>query len=238
MFVFNSMFNGSELLIFIVGLIVIFASLAFSLIEGVFWQKQNPGKLGFKWGYFFIVNTLLGNGLFFAVLFFYNMRNGYGGGEMFIAALFLLTFLFCAIKALQRQRWALVLTTLLSFNILLFVVNFFYLRNRWPEFVAEKTEQLEAQGINLGDGGEASIGGEFVKIIQHLSNRWRQLQKNWRLATFGAGVWVLGVAVFVFFFQPYGGYMSDDEALDMLTIMFVPSVLALGLYWVYDKFVR
>lgn len=130
------------------------------------------------------------------------------------------------------------ITTLLSFNIVLFIVNFVYLRNRWPEFVADKTEQLEAKGINLGEGGEASAEVEFGKLIQNLSNSWRQMQKNWRLAIFGAGVWVLGVAVFVFLFKPYGDYMWDDDVLDMLAIMFMPAVLALGLYWVYEKFVR
>ena len=231
------MFNELEILSFAVGVIVMFASLIFALEKGGLWQEQNPEKLGFKWGYFFISSTLMGNSLLFAALFFHSGDTGDGGVALFYAALFLLTVL-CGIKALQRQTWALLLTTLLSFNIVLFIVNLFYLRNRWPEFVAEKTEQLEAKGINLDEGGEASAGVEFEKVIQNLSNSWRQMQKNWRLAIFGAGVWVLGVAVFVFFFQPYGGYMTNDEVLDMLTIMFMPAILALGLYWVYEKFVR
>ena len=231
------MSSGLEILIFSVGVMVIFGALAFSIHEGRLWQEQNPGKLGFKWGYFFIFSTLVGNSLLFPTLFSFYYGDDAGGGALLYVVHILLMVL-CAIKALQRKRWALVLTTLISFNILLFGVNFFYLRNRWSEFVAEQTEQLEAQGINLGDGVEASVIGEFEEKIHNLSNSWRQMQKQWRLATFGAGVWVLGVAVFVFFFQPYGGYVSNDEVMDMLTIMFIPSALALGLYWVYEKFVR
>lgn len=224
------MFSELEIAGYAATAVIAVVSLIFALVQGGKWEQQNTGKLGFKWGYFFILSTLLGNGLLFLVLLFVTLDEGDEEAALFVAGILAL-LVTCAIKALQRRRWALVLTTLLSFNVLWIFINFFYLRNRWSEFVEERRERLEAAGHSMGGGNEVGAGVGVERGI-------RKLSKSWRLAIFGAAAWVLGVAVFVFLFQPYGRYMRDDDMLHMLSVMFMPTVLALGLYWVYERYVR
>jgi hypothetical protein len=38
---------------------------------------------------------------------------------------------------IQRKRWAWVVTTIFSFNIFTWIINYIYGRNRWSEFVSE-----------------------------------------------------------------------------------------------------
>lgn len=205
-------------------------SLVIAAIDGAHWEKNNPGKLGFKWGYFFIFSTMLGNGLAFLVSLLSALDHGHGEKALFFAGM-VVAVVFCAIVALQRRKWALVLTTLLSLNILYIVINFFYLRNRWSEFTAEHAERVEARGLLGSDGGEFVAGSTVERGV-------KQLSKRWRLALFCSAAWVLAVALFVFLFQPYGSYMRNDDMLHMLSVMFMPTVLALGLYWAYEKYIR
>jgi hypothetical protein len=63
---------------------------------------------------------------------------------------------------IQRKRWAWVGGTILSFNILVWIINYIYGRNRWGEFVGEPYNSAEdvppAQSVGTqanGDTGQA-----------------------------------------------------------------------------------
>ena len=134
-------------------------------------------------------------------------------------------------------QWALVLTTLLSLNGAWIVINFFYLRNRWSEFEAERTERLEASGHTVNGAKGAGMKIAIERGINAVERSIKKLSKSWRLAIFGAVAWVLAVAVFVFLFEPYGS-MRDDDMMHMLFVMFMPTSLVLGLYGIYEWLVR
>ena len=54
----------------------------------------------------------------------------------------------------------------------------------------------------------------------------------------GVGLWGLAVLLFVILFEPFGGYMSDDELLYSLKVfLFPPAIIALGHYG-FEKFVK
>jgi hypothetical protein len=197
-------------------IIISVIALAIAFLLGKRWEQKNPSKLGFKWGYFFICQAFLVYGLVFLKMSSILFTDGSGEVALVVAGLGVV--LVVMTKAFQRRSWALVLTTLLSLNILWIVINFFYLRNRWSEFAEERAERL-----GLSGAVEQSVG---------------KVSKSWRLAFFGAVVWVLAVALFVFLLEPYGGYMNDDEMLHMLSVVFMPAVLALALFWLYERYVR
>ena len=192
------------------GVAIISLSIAFE--KGAKWEKNNPDKLGFKWGYFFIFNTLLGHGLLLASLLLAFLFLGLGAidegraDELLIVGTLFAALIFISTKALKRRKWALVLLTLLSLNLLLIMINIIYLRNRCAEF-SEGQPQLP------------------------------RFLKRWRLAFFGSLVWILVIATFTILFQPYGR-MYGGDFLHMLSVMMFTLLLALALLWIYDKFVR
>ncbi|MFT5742305.1 MAG: hypothetical protein ACI86S_000363 [Paracoccaceae bacterium] len=222
------MFSELEIAGYSAMAVIAVVSLVFAMVKGRKWENQNPSKLGFMWGYFFILSTLLGNGLLFLAVLFATLGEG---RAVLLFAGFVALLVICATKALQRRRWALVLTTLLSFNVVWIIINFSYLRNRWSEFEEERAERLEAEGHAVSSAGD---GGMTIVVERGI----KKLSKSWRLAIFGAVAWVLAVAVLVFLFEPYGSYMPNDDMVHMLFVMlFMPTSSALGLYWIYERFI-
>ena len=230
------MFSELEIAGFAATAVIAVVSLVFALVKGRGWKEENTSKLGFKWGYFFIISTLLANGLLFLAAFFVTVYEGNVEAALFWAGAVALLVI-SARKAFQRRRWALVLTTLLSLNGAWIVINLFYLRNRWSEFAAERAERLEAAGhtVNSVEGAGVTIAAK--RSINAVERGIKKLSKSWRLAIFGAVAWVLVVGVFVFLFEPYGS-MRDDDMMHMLFVMFMPTSLVLGLYWTYERLVR
>jgi hypothetical protein len=225
------MFSELEIASFAATAVITLVPLLIALALGKKWDDENKSlKLGFKWGYFFILFTLLGNGLLLFVGGVLALYEGEFSVALFFAGTAALLVISAA-NALQRRRWALVLTTLLSFNVLWIFINLFYLRNRWSELAAERAERLEAAGHTVNNVWGA---GMTIAVEQGI----KKLSKSWRLAIFGGVAWVLAVAVFVFLFEPYGSYMRDDDMMHMLSVMFMPTSLALGLYWIYDRLIR
>jgi|GEM_PF-6451816 len=150
-------------------------SLVISLVQGSKWEENNPGKLGFKWGYFFVFSMFLGNGFVLIALSIFV-------GEISFAlfsAVVIVVLVVVVVEALQRNKWALVLVTLLSLNVFWMIINFFYLRNRWAEFEMERAEQLGpstvrrksedtiAKGHMLTSGYRTKkMAGEMVKAYK------------------------------------------------------------------------
>ncbi len=187
------------------------------------WEENNPGKLGFKWGYFFIINTALINTLIFSLAIYATLR--YGEFGMFILMIALLAGLLAsAHQALARRKWALILTTLLSFNIIWYIINTFYLKHRWQEISEEVAVQEGGLGHYISGGNDAlGIGG---------------LSRDWRKVLFAVTTWIIAVFIYVVIFKPYGYHLRADDYSHIMLIAFLPSGAVIFLYWSYTKFVR
>lgn len=190
-------------------------SLILALWHGSVWENKNPEKLGFKWGYFVIYNTLINNMLLFGFFTFSGIDEAEIGLFLFgIVALSASAAL--AYFSIQRKRWALVTSTILSLNPLWMIVNIAYLRNRWPEFRAE-----------CSSDGKQPVG-----------ERLKSLPREMRMAIFASIAWLVCVPSYVFLFEPYGRYMRDDDVTHMIGVMLVPVIIGFGLFMIYRKFVR
>lgn len=190
-------------------------SLILALWNGGKWEEKHPEKLGFKWGYFVIYNTLINNILLFGFLIWAGVDEEDIGLFIFGAAALAASFA-VAYFSIQRHRWALVVSTLLSLNPLWMLINIFYLKNRWGEF------QSEVQ----------TVDGQTAKA------RLQTLPRDMRLALFAAVSWGVCVPSYVFLFKPYGRYMRDDDTLHMIGVIFIPIIIGLGLFSIYRKFIR
>lgn len=190
-------------------------SLILALWHGGAWERNNPGKLGFKWGYFVIYNTLINNIILFSFLTWAGIDEG-EPGLLFFGVVALAVSVGIACFSILRQRWALVISTILSLNPLWMLVNIFYLKNRWPEFRTESSTEAEAP----------------------TAERLKSLPRDVRVALFAAVAWIVCVPSFVFLFQPYGRYMRDDDITHIFGVILLPVILGFGLFGLYRKFVK
>ncbi|HEX7515689.1 MAG TPA: NAD(P)-dependent alcohol dehydrogenase [Chthoniobacterales bacterium] len=86
-------------------------------------QRRNPGKRGYRWGYYFSVMSFiagLGLGAF--------LESG-ATAVIICGVIYALLAWFFA----QRCHWAWVALTILSFNPIAWIINGIYLRKRWAE---------------------------------------------------------------------------------------------------------
>ena len=133
------MFSEIEIAGLVVFGVIALISLFIAFVKGAKWEKHNPDKLGFKWGCFFIFNSLFGHGLLLAFLLFEAIDEG-REDVLLIAGTLFAALVFISTKAPKRRKWALVLLTLLSLNLFWIMININYLRNRWSEFNEEPTQ--------------------------------------------------------------------------------------------------
>ena len=86
-------------------------------------QRRNPGKKGYRWGYYFGLMSVLG-GLLLGMMF--------ESGVVAVLACGLVYAVLAWFFA-RRHRWAWITLTILSFNPIAWVINAIYLRKRWAE---------------------------------------------------------------------------------------------------------
>jgi hypothetical protein len=190
-------------------------SLFLSLLHGSAWEKDNPEKLGFKWGYFVIYNTLIGNTIISGSFAWIGIDQA-EAVLLFLGIVMLVISAGIAYFSIIRIRWALVVSTILSLNPLWMVINIFYLKNRWHEFKSESSK---------GDRGFSL-------------EKFKALPRDVRIALFVAIVWVVCVPYFTFLFKPYGRYMRDDDLLHMFGVIVLPIVIWLALFHLFRRYVR
>ena len=135
-------------------------------------------------------------------------------GLLFFGIVALVSSAGIAYFSILRQRWALIVSTILSFNPLWMFINIAYLKNRWPEF--------RAKGL--------------TKAGTPLSAKLKDLPRAIRGAVLSAITWMVCSLSFVFLFQPYGGYMRDDDIAHMFGVILLPVAIGLGLFFLYRKF--
>ena len=92
-------------------------------------RERNPEKRAYRWGYYFSMMAFFGSLLLGRIL-------DYGMTSMIIFGLIYgaLAWFFA-----QRQRWAWIALTILSFNPIAWIINAIYLRKRWTEEPAPTT---------------------------------------------------------------------------------------------------
>ena len=217
--------NEIEAILYAVLGVIALVSLFFAISQNRKWEQENPSRLGFRWGYFFIFSTIAGHGL--VAIYFVLGAFEDGDFRRILIGLVALTFLiFVGSQAHGRRRWALFLVTVLSLNLLWMFINLVYLRNRWSEFREESNfrNPKTPKQTEVGEDTETEAA--------------QRLPQAWRLVFFAGVSWVLAVGVFVVLFSPYGSYMRDDDMMHMIYVMFLPSGVGMGLYWAYERFVR
>lgn len=127
-------------------------------------------------------------------------------------------------QALARRKWALILTTLLSLNILWYVINIFYLKHRWHELSEEAALHRGGLSQHISGGTDAlGVGG---------------LSRDWRKVLFAIATWIIAVFIYVVIFKPYGNHLRSDDYIHIILTAFLPSGAVIFLYWSYTKFVR
>ncbi len=99
------------------------APIVVALVLNRRFQRRNPGKRPYRWGlYFSILSFLGGMGLGFML-------------ESGVSAVIVCGIIYAVLAWFfaQRHHWAWIALTILSFNPVAWIINFFYLRKRWAE---------------------------------------------------------------------------------------------------------
>ena len=113
---------------------VILIALIVAFTHATIWHKRNNSLLGFKWGFFIIYSTMLTYLTFSGFLsagFINSGEIGKAGTAtigIFIASIALF------VLSLRRNRWAIIIVTILSLTPIIWIINIFYIKNRWQEF--------------------------------------------------------------------------------------------------------
>ncbi len=89
-------------------------------------QRHNPGKRPYRWGYFLSVQSLIG-GIGLGI----SLESG-AGAVIVCGLVYAVLAWFFAL----RRHWAWIILTILSFNPVAWIINFIYLRKRWAEDAA------------------------------------------------------------------------------------------------------
>ena len=97
----------------------IFAAVAFNRR----FKQRNPGKRGYKWGYYFSMLAFVA-GLILGLFLEWGAT-----GVIVCGLLYAVLAWFFA----KRQHWAWITLTVLSFNPIVWIINAIYLRKRWAE---------------------------------------------------------------------------------------------------------
>src|SRR5262249_9470486 len=87
------------------------------------YKRLNPGNRPYRWGYYFSVMSFIA-GILLGLL----LESGIGA-VIICAVIYAVLAWFFAL----RYHWAWITLTILSFNPLAWIINFFYLRKRWAE---------------------------------------------------------------------------------------------------------
>ena len=209
---------------FVIGLLCLLLAWPIGVFENQRLRDSHPESKPFAWGYTFSYAILLSAivlGLFVLISFL--------GGEIRYRAenYAVLELVGCLLSgwisfyAIRRRRWALVVVTILSLSIWYWVINFFYLRNRWEELAPSNQESLN----NVLKA--TSKGSHWISALRE---RYAQLDVYQRLSISGGTVWI--VVSFLYFIS-FDEFDTSRERSSAMFLMFVPPLLALTLRTLY-----
>jgi NADPH:quinone reductase-like Zn-dependent oxidoreductase len=114
---------GPVLVVLVLIAVVIVVPLVFALALNRRFQRRNPGKKPYRWGYYLSILSFIG-GIGLGIIL-----------EAGVGALIACGLIYAVLAWFfaQRHRWAWVTLTIFSFNPVAWVINFIYLRKRWAE---------------------------------------------------------------------------------------------------------
>lgn len=117
-----------EIVIFIVALVV-----AFMVNKRA--QAAHPLRQSFVWGYFQTLELLINVvfGALLGLIMASQMMGAFAAPEVVMIVVFGVPLFILGLLAFKRNRIALVIMTVISSNPVLWIINFFYLKNRWEE---------------------------------------------------------------------------------------------------------
>ena len=114
---------GPDLIVLALIAIIIGVPIAIELALNRGFQRRNPGKKPYRWGYYFSIQAFIG---------------GFGLGVELQSGITIVIICGAIYGVLawffaQRHHWAWITLTILSFNPVTWIINFVYLRKRWSE---------------------------------------------------------------------------------------------------------
>jgi len=110
-----------ELIALIIGVTIVPIVAAFVLNRR--FQRRNPGKKPYRWGYYFSIMSIIG-GLGLGLMLEFGVS-----AVIICGAIYAVLAWFFA----QRHYWAWITLTIVSFNPIVWIINSIYLWKRWKE---------------------------------------------------------------------------------------------------------
>lgn len=123
---------------FVAGLIIVPVVIAVALAFPLESKRRNrsPGTLPYKWGYYWGVHCICFWFGSFLSIFLFDLTKPWSIQDKILAVGFV--GIGAALAApgyfvVKRRKWAWVVTTILSMNVVCWVVNWLYAKHRWSE---------------------------------------------------------------------------------------------------------
>lgn len=197
-------------------------------------KEANQDNQSFVWGYTFSFWNYWSGALIsisFILIYLFGLIRRQYEGEVFWLILF--ASVSCALghQAAQRKRWALILLTVCSWNIVYFAINYFYLKKRWSEL-----EPLSDEKSEYGIGSMAfKTGLHALTLIKKaklgvLREYYERLEFSQRLMIATGFLWVI---ISFLYFLSFDKFDTDSEQIRAIYIMFVPPLIPMALRFIY-----
>ncbi|MGB9429937.1 MAG: hypothetical protein WCC11_08715 [Gammaproteobacteria bacterium] len=200
-----------------INLITILIAIPLASYMGESFQKKHPELKPYKWGYFTgWMGVLNGIGVvILACILLYLETYDYYPNNHDLYVLLLVLGIIAAISGtfiLKRNKWGWVVGLIMQFNLIMWIINGIYLKNRWSE---------------LSGPSFKTIGVDFIKKPLAI-----------RVLVVGSAFWLVVVLAFVYVFEPYGGYTSNQDKWQVAKVIVFPPLVAVIGYFLYTKVIR
>ena len=172
-----------------------------------------PDLKPYAWGYYIGLSGALSSSVFSVVMIVIAININDSRSSFYFA--FSVLFAISTVAhffIIKRNKWAWVIGIILELNLVLWVINSIYLKNRWAELSPLKIERHTNYGNKISFVNRALIAGSVF--------------------------WVLIALAFVFIFEPYGNYVSERDWWQVAKIIVFPIVVVVLGYFLYFKVIQ
>lgn len=193
-----------------VAILCLAISLAVSFLMNASLHKKHPEVKSYVWGYFIGCVGMLSLTVT-GVLLIVDASNNYGIRSDKYEAFGIVALMAAIVHffILKRSKWAFIIGTLIQLNPILWIINGLYLKNRWSELAGLPIEQV--------------------------SNKFKNASSSTRVILVGSGLWALACVTLLFTLEPFGSYVTRREWTLALTILVLPPVIIVAVYFLYSK---
>lgn len=102
-------------------------------------RKRDPSGLRFAWGYW--QGLTASSGIIITLLFL--LGDAPHSEEGYLLAIFFFSLGLVGVFMLKRQKWAWIIGTILTFNPLMWIINWFYIRKRWTQTLRRRLPTMK-----------------------------------------------------------------------------------------------